>query len=1378
MARQSSLLGPTPKSAITVGYIDPTLGYIDNVSINDANKYAQVNPGTVFIFFDGNNNLRFLTITEVNSLTYSDLISTDKCNDKPQKCGPPIINFFGGGGVGASANPIIGADGSLLAVDVVSGGFGYKFPPKVSAEDLCQFGSGAVLRSSLGETATILETYEDEEDFEEYVIEEEEGNGIVEWGPDGEILGQWNADSYDFDNENDPIADEIKKYQKVLIEKPFWTTRKNKPSKITSLDESYNSYDVTHPSWNEFMNKYAISPVPSSDFSGSDYSGRVFTFEWIEEFPYDGQYTFKGLCDNISKVYLDDSLLVDNLNGFDAPVSSFSTNITEGFHVIRVDLLNIPIPQTSTPNSSSNNTQVSKINPKFIKKGKDFFIEVEGTGTGKVTILVDINDSPGIAGVAAKQIIIPSNDGDLKFTRTGYSLDNIESFVVPNESIKKTARFTGGKTYGPIKIIGASINVPEPEVKNNNKIALYDADGTDQNIQVTIADVANEQNSLKVNGIEVLKDTSNEPTSYQIPTVKFVQKNNQYYIQVSGNGEVKAKLKMDVNDSPYIADIAASEIILPTDTGNVSFKRTKLSQIDTFTSSFVSYIKEETITKNVSFTGGRLYGPIQILGSSSTQKINGSRRLDLYDLDGNDANIKFEIFSINPIKSKETSISVGTVISSASWNTNPMGISMSIDAPDPPIPVEPIPKQTGRCPSNPIWSTRFSGATSSWYPVKYEVPNTWSNFMNRYAVSPVPPSSDPGSDQSGITFSNTWNVNIPYDGFYALKGTADNSGKVYVDGILVTSLNGFTTNNPKINKVFLTKGPHTITVEVLNFPQDILNVIDKKIFSTQDWRSPAKSDFVDVVFRVYGEGRNSNKMKFSFSSEDNSSTFTINGAYSSGTYRKETIKVKANTTYKVVATSSLGTVEQGTISNGTKNKEGGLQNSNRIFGDRIASDNDNDDMQITVESGIFIPSNKRNAKNSGRSTYDLTFRVDSQSLTSVGNIGGVSYSGPPLFAHQDRSWSNNFMNNYSVSPKVFTDISQPENPVIGKYTLTWSNVDFPESGTYKINFQADNVGILKIDEQKIATSTDFSGNPVQYIANVTQGKHTVSVELENIERPLDNQNSFIFKNNPMGTAIHITKDVSVLNPNAASWARSNPIGVSAVLISPPCPKEIGGKGVVNEVIVEDPGNGYLPPDPTGQTYPVTLELADVIVTDPGINYNCGIDEIKIVPDNGAKLSYICDSFGRISDVVVNEPGIGFTSYPNIFMQSPTQLIGGSPTQPTGVNASFVPVFRVVRDPIEVPEDRLIQVTDLVGLKQTGYVDGRAYYGAVYYDNGVRYAGYYKTTGAQTIVYDTLQESITANIITPPSAIEVSGTDVSSNDPTLNIPRTLRTTTEL
>jgi hypothetical protein len=112
---------------------------------------------------------------------------------------------------------------------------------------------------------------------------------------------------------------------------------------------------------------------------------------------------------------------------------------------------------------------------------------------------------------------------------------------------------------------------------------------------------------------------------------------------------------------------------------------------------------------------------------------------------------------------------------------------------------------------------------------------------------------------------------------------------------------------------------------------------------------------------------------------------------------------------------------------------------------------------------------------------------------------------------------------------------------------------------------------------------------------------------------------------------------------------------------------------------------------------------------------------------------------------------------------------------TGVNASFRPVFRVVRDPIDPAltrdNQKLIQVTDLVGLKQTGYIGGRPYYGAVFYENTIRYAGYYKTVGTLIRVYDTLQESITAEVTTAPSAIEKFGTDNNSNNPRLNIPGT-------
>ena len=92
-------------------------------------------------------------------------------------------------------------------------------------------------------------------------------------------------------------------------------------------------------------------------------------------------------------------------------------------------------------------------------------------------------------------------------------------------------------------------------------------------------------------------------------------------------------------------------------------------------------------------------------------------------------------------------------------------------------------------------------------------------------------------------------------------------------------------------------------------------------------------------------------------------------------------------------------------------------------------------------------------------------------------------------------------------------------------------------------------------------------------------------------------------------------------------------------------------------------------------------------------------------------------------------------------------------------------------PIDPPPPGLIQVTDLAGIKQTGYYDGRAYYGAIHYKDGVKYAGWYETSGQLIQIYDTLQESIDARVTTAASAIQRQGSDVTSNDPRLNIPGT-------
>ena len=119
------------------------------------------------------------------------------------------------------------------------------------------------------------------------------------------------------------------------------------------------------------------------------------------------------------------------------------------------------------------------------------------------------------------------------------------------------------------------------------------------------------------------------------------------------------------------------------------------------------------------------------------------------------------------------------VISAKSWNENPMGVAMTIDAPMPTIPQELPPVQEGRCPNNPIWSTRHPNGSLKWYPVKVD---SWAKFMNRYAISPIAPLGFKGTDGSGIVYRNTWKINLPYSGYYGLKGSVDNQGRILIDG--------------------------------------------------------------------------------------------------------------------------------------------------------------------------------------------------------------------------------------------------------------------------------------------------------------------------------------------------------------------------------------------------------------------------------------------------------------------------------------------------------------------------------------------------------------------------------------------------------------------
>ena len=464
-----------------------------------------------------------------------------------------------------------------------------------------------------------------------------------------------------------------------------------------------------------------------------------------------------------------------------------------------------------------------------------------------------------------------------------------------------------------------------------------------------------------------------------------------------------------------------------------------------------------------------------------------------------------------------------------------------------------------------------------------------------------------------------------------------------------------------------------------------------------------------------------------------------------------------------------------------------------------------DDVVCTASQGRFYDIQGNTAK------YVIGGDMQTESVRN-----GVVYKGPKLYNYKHPAYGT-FLRKCGVSPDY------PKIGGVGDVvSYEWSNVDFDADGEYDFHFANDAHGSFFLDGKEIIRGA-FDREPgvsafdamnwsmgQRKKVNVNKGKHIISVRStdrdgggneDGLFRKLDSEyykGNPRWDQNPSAMALSITRREETFPVTGSaqdvddqgnvigtrrlgkSWYQ-NPIAVSAALIPAPCKQPTKGKGVVTRVEIEDPGTGFPKPRiPTGiGTYPVALRLTKIVVIDGGTNYG---DPTKYDDDIGLPPTGITterdiipklkihdgeyepefNPFGGIGTVRTSKPGIGFTENPAISFPSPT-----------GINARFRPVFEVVRDPIylDLQPDQLIQVTDLVGIKQTGYYDGRPYYGAVFYKDGTRYAGYYETAGKLIQIYDTLQESIDARTITPPSAIQRQGTDISSNDPRLNIPGT-------
>jgi hypothetical protein len=148
-------------------------------------------------------------------------------------------------------------------------------------------------------------------------------------------------------------------------------------------------------------------------------------------------------------------------------------------------------------------------------------------------------------------------------------------------------------------------------------------------------------------------------------------------------------------------------------------------------------------------------------------------------------------------------------------------------------------------------------------------------------------------------------------------------------------------------------------------------------------------------------------------------------------------------------------------------------------------------------------------------------------------------------------------------------------------------------------------------------------------------------------------------------------------------------------------QELIGRGQTIPITIEQNGTLTTPEcvsqdrligtDPaSNNSYPVVLELEDVVLTNPGVGYSDG-DTISITPGNGAELDVIFDD-GEIKDIIIVNRGIGFTEYPKITINSQT-----------GFNAVILPLFRSIRvGDLDEADDTIpigasvINVVDCVG----------------------------------------------------------------------------------
>ena len=87
---------------------------------------------------------------DLPSLDFGDVFGSNSCDTGPTKCGPPLLDIFGGRGRGAEGNLIVSRLGEVLGADMKSYGKFYDDAAEARVVDPCGIGRGAAIEPIIG----------------------------------------------------------------------------------------------------------------------------------------------------------------------------------------------------------------------------------------------------------------------------------------------------------------------------------------------------------------------------------------------------------------------------------------------------------------------------------------------------------------------------------------------------------------------------------------------------------------------------------------------------------------------------------------------------------------------------------------------------------------------------------------------------------------------------------------------------------------------------------------------------------------------------------------------------------------------------------------------------------------------------------------------------------------------------------------------------------------------------------------------------------------------------------------------------------------------------------------------------------------------------